>query len=110
MSTTDKNPEITMYWRPGCGFCAGLQRGLDELGVPWTGVNIWEDPEAAAVVRSANNGNELVPTVMIGSRTLSNPSPAQVLAAVHAENPDTDLPEPPQPGRIGRGITKLLGG
>lgn len=102
--------EITMYWRPGCGFCMGLQRDLDGLGVPYDQVNVWEDPQGAAFVRHANGGNELVPTVVVGDFTLSNPSPAQVLQAVHAQDPDTDLPAPPEPGRLARGITRLLGG
>jgi glutaredoxin-like protein len=106
----DTTVDITMYWRPGCGFCAGLQRGLDDRGVPWEGINIWEDPEGAAYVRSANGGNELVPTVRVGDAVLSNPTPDQVLAAVHAADPDTDLPAPAEPGRLGRGINRLLGG
>ena len=42
---------IDLYWRPGCGFCAGLQRGLDTLGVERVEHNIWDDPADAAVVR-----------------------------------------------------------
>ena len=44
-------------------------------------VNIWEDPDGAAVVRAANNGNELVPTVVVGGQTLSNPTAQQVIDA-----------------------------
>ncbi|CAN5441428.1 hypothetical protein BH23ACT9_BH23ACT9_33290 [soil metagenome] len=102
--------DITMYWRPGCGFCMSLQRQLDDLSVPYDRVNIWEDPEGADVVRAANGGNEVVPTVVVGAQTLSNPSPAQVLAAVHAQDPPSDLPQPPEPGRIAKGINRLLGG
>jgi mycoredoxin len=29
-------------------------------------INIWEDPQAAARVRSVANGNETVPTVFVG--------------------------------------------
>lgn len=76
---------ITMYWRPGCGFCMALQRGLDDAGVAYARVNIWEDADGAAFVRQANRGNELVPTVAIGDGddavVLSNPTPAQVLEA-----------------------------
>ncbi len=108
MSTTA--PTITMYWRPGCGFCAGLQRDLDGLGVEYAAVNIWEDPDGAAFVRSVNGGNELVPTVTVGDEALSNPSPAAVLAAVHAQDPDSTLPQPPEPGRLAKGMNRLLGG
>ena len=102
--------DLTMYWRPGCGFCMALQHGLDAQAVPYRRVNIWEDAEGAAFVRQANRGNELVPTVVVGSQVLSNPSAAQVLAAVHAADPDSDLPRPPQPGGLARGINRLLGG
>ena len=70
---------ITMYWRPGCGFCAALQRRLDAVGISYEGVNIWEDPEGAAYVRSVNGGNELFPTVTVGSQVLSNPSADDVI-------------------------------
>ena len=44
--------------------------------------NIWEDPDAREFVRSANAGNETVPTVRVGSRTLTNPGARQVAALV----------------------------
>jgi mycoredoxin len=51
-----------------------LRAKLRLARIPYTSVNIWEDPDAAAVVRSVNDGNELVPTVRIGDTFLSNPS------------------------------------
>ena len=36
--------------------------------------NIWEDPHDAAIVRSIADGNETVPTVIIGPVALVNPS------------------------------------
>jgi hypothetical protein len=47
-------------------------------------VNIWEDPQAAARVRSVAGGNETVPTVVVGYRALVNPSVGAVLAAMGA--------------------------
>ncbi|MCU1395788.1 MAG: (Rhomboid family) [Ilumatobacteraceae bacterium] len=77
---------ITVYWRPGCGFCAGLFRQLDKLEVPYGKVNIWDEPSAAEFVRSVARGNETVPTVSIGSVSVVNPSAQEVLqlAAKHA--------------------------
>jgi mycoredoxin len=63
-----------MYTRPGCPYSMRLRARLRLARIPYTAVNIWEDPEAAAVVRSVNNGDELVPTVRIGDTFLSNPS------------------------------------
>jgi mycoredoxin len=77
---------ITVYWRPGCGYCSGLFRQLDRLQVPYRAVDIWQEPEGAAFVRSVARGNETVPTVAIASVALVNPSAHQVLeaAATHA--------------------------
>ena len=81
-------PEIVVYWRPGCGFCTGLRRQLDTHAIPHRLVNIWEDPDAAARVRSVADGNETVPTVFIGKQALVNPSVAQVESALREEAPD----------------------
>lgn len=105
---TDVTPHaITFYWRPGCGFCMGLERRLEKLGVPVDKHNIWEDPEAAAVVRSIANGNETVPTVVIGEARMVNPSADTVLAAVHAHAPHLDPGDAPAgSGRFRRFIDR----
>ena len=61
---------IDLYWRPGCGFCTMLQRKLDKLGIERVEHNIWDDPRDAAIVRQHANGNETVPTVVIGDAGL----------------------------------------
>ena len=102
---------IRFYWRPGCGFCAHLHRELDNLDVPMDMHNIWEDPDAAAFVRSAANGNETVPTVLVGNTPMVNPTPAQVMAAL-AECAPHLVPEgyePPEPGPVSRMLNRLLG-
>ncbi len=73
---------MRLYWRPGCPYCARLTARLRLARIPFDRVNIWEDDEAAAIVRSVNNGDELVPTVRIGDRFLSNPSFREVRAAL----------------------------
>lgn len=40
--------------------------------------NIWMDDAARLLVRAANNGNETVPTVRVGGRTLTNPRWPQI--------------------------------
>jgi len=85
--------EITLFWRPACGFCSSLRRQLDGTDLLVREVNIWDDPDAAAVVRSFARGNETVPTVVIGALNsddavgLVNPSGAEVLAAVAEHAP-----------------------
>ena len=74
--------EVTVYWRPGCMFCAGLFHSMASAGIAHTRVNIWEDPDAAAFVRSVARGNETVPTVTVGEQTLVNPSVQQLADAL----------------------------
>lgn len=72
-----------IFWRPGCPFCARLIQAVgDDPRVTW--VNIWDDDDAGAVVREHNNGNELVPTAIVGDTVLSNPSPSELSAALEA--------------------------
>ena len=79
--------QIDLYWRPGCGFCMLLRRRLDKLGIARVEHNIWEDEAAAAVVRSHANGNETVPTVVVGGTGLVNPSAKRLVAALREVAP-----------------------
>ena len=78
---------IEYFWRPGCPFCARLGSGLEAAGIPVNARNIWENPEDAAVVRSIADGNETVPTVIVGPVGLVNPSVKQVQAALQEHAP-----------------------
>ena len=71
---------VTFFWRPGCGFCSRLRRDLLGAGVDLDERNIWEDPEAAAFVRSVARGNETVPTVVVRGTALVNPPAREVVA------------------------------
>lgn len=79
---------ITFYWRPGCGFCARLERKLVAADIPLDRRNIWDDPEAAAAVRAVARGNETVPTVTIGKVSMVNPSKDEVIAAMRVNTPE----------------------
>ena len=76
------NVSVIFYWRPGCGFCAALERGLTRNDVALDKRNIWDDPDAAAFVRSVARGNETVPTVVVGEQSMVNPSVQEVLEAL----------------------------
>ena len=73
------SPQVTVYWRPGCPYCWRLRTKLQRAGVAVDEINIWEDPAGAAFVRSVTGGDETVPTVRIGTRSLVNPSPSELL-------------------------------
>jgi mycoredoxin len=102
---------ITVYWRPGCGFCSGLLRSLERQGLSFERVNIWDDPEGAAFVRSVARGNETVPTVRVGDVAMVNPTTSAVLLAVHEQVPER-VPAgwtPPEPSRFGKAVGRMLG-
>ena len=78
---------VVIYWRPGCTFCMRLRTRLRFTRLPYTEVNIWADPEAAAFVRSVANGNETVPTVTVAGAAMVNPSKARLFEAVRERAP-----------------------
>ena len=71
---------LVIYWRPLCGFCQRLLEALEVAGIRATLCNIWDDPEAAAFVRTVNNGVETVPTVVVDGIVHTNPPPDQLVA------------------------------
>jgi glutaredoxin len=81
-TTLEPNKLVDFYWRDGCWFCATLIRELTDAGVMINKMNIWDNPDHAAFVRSVANGNETVPTVVIDSVVLVNPSAQDVLKAM----------------------------
>lgn len=70
---------VVIYWRPGCVFCARLRGRLGRAGRKATWVNIWQDEAGAAYVRSVNDGDETVPTVVLDGEPHTNPEPQRVL-------------------------------
>lgn len=107
-----KQASIDFYWRPGCPFCMNLERKLANLELPLQKKNIWDDPAHAAAVRSIANGDETVPTVVIGDAKLVNPSAGQVIQAIANQAPEL-LPEGvevPTTFKMSRRIHRLLGG
>lgn len=90
---TPSNPvDVTVYWRPGCPYCAMLRSGLRRSGVAFREVNIWDDPNAAAFVRSVARGNETVPTVTVGATAMVNPSATRVVELLRDLSPEQALP------------------
>lgn len=92
---------VHYYWRPGCPFCSMLRRGLDRAGIQTVDHDIWQDPDAAAVVRGFAGGNETVPTVVIGEIGFVNPSASTVAEHLSRVAPHL-LPSSPRPGVLRR--------
>ena len=97
---------LEVFWRPGCPYCAQLRQELDRRGVPGRWRNIWTDPKARAIVRAANAGNETVPTVRIGGRTMTNPTWAD-LAPLLGDKLRTTGPTPHHHRRHRSGVALL---
>lgn len=73
---------VTVYYRPGCGYCLRLRASLGSRARRARWIDIWSDPEAAAYVRSVNGGDATVPTVVLDGVPYTNPAPATVRAAL----------------------------
>ncbi|WP_069811543.1 hypothetical protein [Streptomyces sp. TP-A0874] len=77
-SADDGRPIV--YWRAGCKYCLRLRLRLGRSARRLHWVDIWRDPDGAAAVRAANNGDETVPTVLMAGQPHANPDPAWVRA------------------------------
>ncbi|GAB4588799.1 glutaredoxin family protein [Nocardia sp. IFM 10818] len=89
--TADATPQLIVYRRPGCPYCSRMRRVLNRHGIIHTEVDIWENPDAATVVRTLADGNETVPTVVLrdgsSERSWVNPHPKKLIATVRADAP-----------------------
>ncbi|RZT79279.1 mycoredoxin [Micromonospora violae] len=81
-SAVDGRPIV--YWRPGCRYCLQLRFSLGRLARRAHWVDIWHDPAGAAAVRATADGNETVPTVVLGDQTVVNPDRAWFRAQLRA--------------------------
>ena len=92
---------VTVMWRPGCPFCSLLLRRLERTGLVFDRIDIWDEPAAAAWVRTVADGNETVPTVRVAGAgravALVNPSVTAVLDQLARLAPDR-MPSAPGAG------------
>ena len=105
----DQIDAVDFYWRQGCGFCMALDRSLTRAGIPMNKKNIWDDPVNADVVRGVANGNETVPTVVVGDVALVNPRVKQVIAALEQEAPHLVPTDVDEPGAVSRFTQRIFG-
>lgn len=82
----DRRP-VVVYARPGCSWCLRLRLALLGHRPQPIWVDVWDDDDASAFVRAANDGNETVPTVVIDGQPVTNPPPGRVRAALREHAP-----------------------
>lgn len=58
------NPELKVYWRPGCSSCVRVKEFLTGMGIPFESVNVSAKPEAMDELRAL--GVRTVPVVSRG--------------------------------------------
>lgn len=79
---------LTVYSTTWCGPCKRLKSQLAREGIVFDEVDIERDPAAAEFVMSVNNGNQVVPTVVIdtpeGRVVRTNPSASEVKRLLEA--------------------------
>jgi thioredoxin reductase (NADPH) len=69
--------QITVYSTVWCPDCKRAKRFLGDQRIPFTGVDIEQDPEALAYVEKVNNGMRIIPTIVFpDGDTLVEPSDA----------------------------------
>jgi len=72
---------ITVYGAPWCPDCKRSKRFLGEQRVPYNWVDIDQDEEGRKYVQQANNGRQIIPTVLFEDGTiLVEPSNAELAA------------------------------
>ncbi len=57
-------PEITIYTKPGCPYCAAAKRHFDQKGFSYKEVNTAGDPAALREMLGLNGGRRRVPTIV----------------------------------------------
>ena len=78
---------LVVYRRDHCSYCWALERALRRAGVDYDRRDIHADPDAAAFVRSVNNGDETVPTVVLPNGDVqTNPKPRELLRELGIES------------------------
>lgn len=68
--------ELRVFWQPGCTSCLRTKEFLAARGVPFTSINVLEDPDAAAQLRAL--GVRAVPVVARGGRYVLGQDLAEV--------------------------------
>lgn len=76
---TPADGTVTMFSTVWCGYCKRLKMMLDGSGIAYSIVDIEETPGTEELVKSVNDGNAVVPTLVFpDGTTATNPSLGEV--------------------------------
>lgn len=57
-------PNVTIYTKPGCPYCAATKTDFQSRGVPFKEVNVQADQNALQEMLKINGGRRSVPTIV----------------------------------------------
>jgi thioredoxin reductase (NADPH) len=78
---TPIHPEITIYSTVWCPDCKRAKRFFGEHRIPYTNIDIEQDPQGMAYVEQVNHGMHIIPTIVFQDGSiLAEPSNAQLAA------------------------------
>jgi mycoredoxin len=84
-TVTPEAGSITMFTTVWCGYCNRLKTQLAREGVPFTEIDLEDNPEHVTFVEDVNGGNRTVPTVVFpDGTTATNPSLHEVRRRIAA--------------------------
>nr|WP_120491090.1 mycoredoxin [Corynebacterium lactis] len=85
VQTPQTTEHVTIYAASWCPFCQRLIAGLKKNGTPYEAWDVEAHADLSEWVKSVNDGNRVVPTVLYSDGThATNPS-AREVAAKYAE-------------------------
>ena len=83
VATPETNSDVTIFYADWCPFCAKLIKNLDRTETPYDLVDVEADgmDEVNEWIKSVNDGNRIVPTVLFSDGThATNPEASAVRA------------------------------
>ena len=85
----EKINSVLVYGRPGCPGVPPVLRLLDAAGMAYEYIDIRQDPDAAARLRTITGGYESVPTVVLpDGRAMVEPGTMKLRQALQERAPD----------------------
>jgi mycoredoxin len=64
--------EVKMYTTTWCPDCRNAKSFLNSRGIAYTEINVDDDPSAAELVKTINDGKRKVPTFVVGDDAFHN--------------------------------------